>query len=190
MKNIFKIIIFFIAFTTISTCQVTATLPLDSYNYPNGAYLKDLDNKLPFYVGTWNGVYNNKQYTFQFIVFNQQIIDFGNGSYEYLDALVAKFKVVDLFSGKVLYDNLSAVNYDDYEIFLGSLKLGTFFYLDKNNCNNLVKFKLNKVTGTTNQLNYNDFRLVEFGSIDECPYTNQEDIPLFLPAGDFLLTKQ
>ncbi|SHJ74505.1 hypothetical protein SAMN05444337_2521 [Flavobacterium haoranii] len=177
-------------FSTNSSCQVTATLPLNSYDYPNGAYLKDINNQLPFYVGTWEGIQNNKQYTFQFTVFNQQMIDFGNGHYEYLDALVAKFKVVDLSSSEVLYDNLSAVNYDDYEIFLGSIQLGTFFCLDKNNCNNLAKFKLYKVTGTTNQLNYNDFRLVEFGSIDECPYTNQEDIPIFLPTGDFILTKQ
>lgn len=191
MKKILNTLLFVVFFTTSSSCQVTSVLPLGSYDYPNGAYIKDVDNKLPFYVGTWEGVHDNKKYTFEFTIFYQHLTDYGNGYYHYRDDLRVKFKVEDLFSGMILYDNLSASNHEDYKIFLASLGLGSFVYVDRDNCYNTVEFSLFKVAGTTNQLFYNQFEMRDFSnSLIDCPYDNQEDIPMFLPQGNFILTKQ
>lgn len=191
MKKILNTLLFVAFFTTSVSCQITATLPLNSYDYPNGAYLKDLDNELPFYVGTWEGVHDNKKYTFEFTIFYQHITDYGNGYYHYEDSLMGKFKVVDLMTGLTIYDNLSASSYEDYKIFLATLNSGgSFSYLDVQNCYNHIDFKLFKIAGSTNQLNYNQFEFRDFSnSLIDCPYTNQEDIPMFLPQGEFNLTK-
>jgi hypothetical protein len=31
-------------------------------NFPNGSYLKDVNNKLDAFVGTWKGVYGDKMF--------------------------------------------------------------------------------------------------------------------------------
>lgn len=191
MHKAIKILSLFLLITLNCNCQVTATLPLDSYDYSYGAYLKDLNNELTFYEGTWVGVYDNKKYTFQFTIFYQYLTDYGNGNYHYEDSLMGKFKVEDLVSGQIIFNDLLVTNYDDYKIFLASVKSGSFIYSDAQNCNNTVEFSLFKVTGTTNQLYYNQFELRDFSnSLIDCPYENQEDIPMFLPQGNFILTRQ
>lgn len=146
---------------------------------------------MPFYLGAWEGIYDNKKYTFEFNIFYQHMTDYGNGHYYYEDTLSAKFKVVDLITGLVLFDNLSASNFDDYLIYLTTLSNGgRFLYLDTLNCYNTGTFSLFKVNGTTNQLFYNQFALTEYIDFGDCPYSNQDEIPMFLPTGDFILTKQ
>ncbi len=191
MKKTIKILSLFLLFTINCNCQVTTIVPYNSYDYPNGAYIKDLDNELPFYVDTWVGILDNKKYTFEFIKFTQHLSQYESGGpYHYIDALRGKFKVEDLTTGTVLYDNLSATAYEDYNIDLSSLIIGaSFFYLDKNNCFNSAKFFLLKVAGNPNQLRYEHFRLTDYIDND-CPYTNQADIPMFLPTGDLILTRQ
>ena len=48
--------------------QVTQIVPFNTYSFsqPNGTYFKDLDNTLNYYEGTWEGILNNKKYTFIF----------------------------------------------------------------------------------------------------------------------------
>jgi len=105
--------------------------------------------------------------------------------------LKGKFKVVDLATGITLYDNLAATDYEDYTIFLTSLQSGgSFSYVDAQNCYNTADFQLYKVSGNPNQLHYNQFRLISYAYFFDCPYENQEDIPMFLPTGDLILTRQ
>lgn len=191
IKKKLNILILLLIFTTQSSCQVTSIKPLSSYDYSKGSYLKDTNNQLPFYLDAWEGIYDNKKYTFEFNIFYQHMTDYGNGHYYYEDTLSAKFKVVDLITGLVLFDNLSASNFDDYLIYLTTLSNGgRFLYLDTLNCYNTGTFSLFKVNGTTNQLFYNQFALTEYIDFGDCPYSNQDEIPMFLPTGDFILTKQ
>ena len=177
-------------FTINVNCQVTTVIPLDQYDYPNGAYKKDLNNELPFYVDTWEGVLNNKKYTFEFVKFTEHLTQYDSEYFHYEDELMGKFKVVDLATGITLYDNLAATAYEDYNIFLTTLRLGgSFSYIDAQNCYNTADFQLYKVPGNPNQLNYKWFRLIEYDYFD-CPYQNQADIPMFLPTGDLILTRQ
>ena len=57
MKNLFLIIILF---TLTISCKAQ-TYPLRTFTQiPQNAYLKDTNNELQYYVGTWKGSWNNK----------------------------------------------------------------------------------------------------------------------------------
>lgn len=192
MKILLKIS-FLLLFTLNCYCQ---TLPLNSPEDPNnGGYLKDLDNVLPFWVGTWKGVVNNKEYTFQFTTFLHHIVCFPSGNYYYKDKLMGKFKVVDLTTNEVLYDDLSDTNFVYYNIELIGYNIYngyTFLYNDDDitHCNNKTKFTIIKSLSNPNQVTYTNFEYTEFISPSDCIYPEQEDIPMFLPKVNLILTRQ
>ena len=67
MRNkLFESIIKLLSLVFISFNVHCQTLPLKTANFdcPNGAYKKDLENVFPFWIGTWKGVIDNKEYTF------------------------------------------------------------------------------------------------------------------------------
>jgi len=190
MKYTLKLICVLL-FTINASCQVTTIVPLSSYNYPNGAYLKDLDNVLVPYVGTWEGIIDNKKYTFVFQIFNQHQYINLDGSYHYRDILKGKFKVVDISNNQTLYDNLTANNYDDYSIFgIGKISPDfSFFFRDTEaHCSNSVKFNLQNIVGQPNKLKYCNFKFKPI-NLDGCNYQNQTDIPMYLPKVELILTK-
>ena len=191
MKVLLKISLLLL-FTLNCNCQ---TLPLTSPDEPNnGGYLKDIDNVLPFWVGTWKGTVGNKEYTFQFVTFLHHTVNFPNGDYYYKDKLMGKFKVVDLTTNTVLYDDLSVSNFEDYKIRLSypGNNIGYVFrFVDDNaHCNNMAKFALFKIPTNPNQIKYLNFEYTEFISPSDCIYPEQEDIPMFLPKTELILTRQ
>lgn len=191
MKILLKISLLLL-FTINCNCQ---TLPLNSLEEPNaGGYLKDIDNVLPFYVGTWKGTVGNKEYTFQFTTFIHHLKSFSFERYYYIDELVGKFKVVDLSTSTVLYDDLSVSNFEDYKIKLSypGNNIGYVFSFDDDNshCNNSAEFALFKIPTNPNQVTYTNFEYTEFISPSDCVYSEQEDIPMFLPKINLILTRQ
>ena len=67
MKNTIITIIVLI-FTTISCkAQIILVENFEEYNQelPDGAYVKDANNVLGKFVGTWKGTYDNKSYEFK-----------------------------------------------------------------------------------------------------------------------------
>ncbi|MDT0294490.1 hypothetical protein ACFQ3R_12000 [Mesonia ostreae] len=191
MKNIIKLILFL--FTVNVSCQVTNIVPLNTVYYSDGAYLKDLNNELSLLEGTWEGTLNNKKYIFQFTVFYQHLETGADGSYEYEDKLSGKFKVIDLGTNQVLYDNLNASNYEDYGI-LNFIILGNEFMMGffdtPNNCYNQADFSIIKDPNNLNQITYKSFEMGDYGGLTPCNYNTQEDIPMFLPTQELILTKQ
>ncbi|UOX35117.1 hypothetical protein LXD69_06285 [Flavobacterium sediminilitoris] len=191
MKTILKLTCFLL-FTIQVSCQVTQIKPLNYTDIEsNGDYLKDLDGILPFWVGTWKGTVNNREYTFQFTKFTQHLTTFSSGRYFYLDELKAKFKVVDLSTNQVLYDDLNVTEFSDYKIrYLSNLyEEYTFHFRDtESNCNNQARFTLIKSVDNPNQIAYKDFKYDE--NIYECPYETQADIPMFLPKTNLVLIRQ
>ena len=191
MKNLIKILTIILISQSVS-CQVTTTLPYKTLDHPNGAYLKDIDNEFPFWVDTWEGSVNNKKYTFTLIEFTQQKIDFADGRYIYRDKIVCKLKVIDLLNNSIIHDESSFSEYDDF-IINGNAVINSKFYFrlfDKeNHCDNSAIFILEKTTNNPNQITYKDFSYDEYEYWD-CPYTTQEDIPMFLPKVDLVLTRQ
>lgn len=191
MKKI--IFTFFILLNTVvASCQVTTTVPLNTYNYPNGAYIKDLNNELPFWEGTWEGIADNKKYIFEFKLFIQHLDNY-IGGYHYTDMIKGKFKVINLTTNQVIIDNLSVTNYNDYPISGLVIRGRQFhfgFYDNEINCFNSAEFTLIKDTANPTQISYTDFRLNGYGGPADCPYQNQSDIPMYLPRVDLVLTKQ
>lgn len=176
----------------ISSCQ-TPILPLSTYeNIPNGAYLKDINNVLTPYIGTWEGILNNKKYTFVFTKFAQRYNSFS--SY-YQDELMGNFKVTDLSTGTVLYDNTAATNYDDFRIYGTHPNVArgmcSFYFTDTvANCENNLKFILRNINGQPNKLTYCYFEYDGWLKESDCHnYPNRAAIPVFLPTQELILTK-
>ena len=193
MKNLIKILAVLLIGVNAS-CQVTTTLPIETLHFeaPNGAYLKDMDNKFPFWIDTWEGTVNNKKYIFTILMFQQHLETYPNGEYLYEDLIVSKLKVIDLSTNAVLHDESSYTNYDDFVIKGLYVKENIFFFglFDKeNHCNNDVNFIFEKNPNNPNQITYKGFSYDEYQYWD-CPYTSQEDIPMFLPKVDLVLTRQ
>lgn len=190
MKNLILTISLFL-FTLKSNSQVTTTVPLNTVNYPNGAYLKDLNNELPFWVGTWEGISNNKKYTFIFTLFRQAHINFAG--YHYEDIIKGKLKVVDLITNQIIFNNLSVTNFKDYTIDGLVIRDREFyfgFYDNESNCFNTVYFTLVKNPHNLTQIDFKDFSFGEYGGLIDCSYPNQSDIPMYLPRVNLVLTKQ
>ncbi|MFT3918015.1 DUF6705 family protein [Cloacibacterium sp.] len=97
MKNIFYIMIVLFAVS----CKAQ-TYPLRTYTeIPENAYLKDTNNELQTYEGTWKGTWNNKTI---YITLKKITNKYDNVFKYYRDYLIAKFKVIDN-SGNILFDN-------------------------------------------------------------------------------------
>ncbi|MCO6174947.1 hypothetical protein NHF50_07790 [Flavobacterium sp. NRK F10] len=192
MKTLFKILTLLLISLNVQCQTVTTVVPYRTLDYPNGAYLKDLDNEFPFWLGTWEGTADNKKYTFTFVLFEQHLITFPNGEYEFKDKVVGKLKVTDLATNQVIYDESSFANFDDY-IIKGNVIYGREFYFgfyDKeNHCNNSADFTLVRYDNNPNQILYKNFSYDEYWYWD-CSYTDQLDIPMFLPKVDLMLTRQ
>ena len=193
-KNIMKTHQFFIAllFSVYTNAQVTLTVPYSSSKYDydqNGIYYKDLENKMAHYIGTWEGTQNNKKYIFQFVKFTQHY-ETDYSKYYYIDILSIKFKVIDLNTNQTLYDDTNITNYDDFKISFLGLISGGCWYLDKVNCNLEAKFNILKVPNNANQIKYCHFRWGEWFIPGNCPYTSAEQVPMFLPKEDLILTRQ
>jgi hypothetical protein len=185
MKNMLKIASLLL-FTLTVNCQ---TLPLNTTNAPEGSYLKDLNNELPFWTGTWEGIANGKKYTFQFTLFPHHLNTF-SGVYE--DNIKGKFKVVDIQTNQTLYNNLSVTNYEDYNILGIVIREGCefdfTFFDNEYNCYNKANFILVK-NYNSNTIEYKELHLSEYNN--SCTYyQNQTDIPMFLPTTNLTLTRQ
>ncbi|MGV7108022.1 hypothetical protein [Flavobacterium sp. U410] len=193
MKTPLKFI-FFVLIGLQASCQVMQIVPLRSLENNNGTYQKDIFNEFPFWVGTWKGISNNKEYTFMFTFFQQHQYVFNNGDYLYRDEIGGKFKVVDLVTNQILYDNLATTTYEEYNITNTALydPVFSFYFFDnENNCCNTAKFELWKDYNNPNQIMYKNFELSGYGClIAPCSYADQLDIPMFLPEEDLVLTRQ
>ena len=194
MKYVIKLIACLLI-TLNASCQVTQIVPLNSLRQDhssNGVYFKDLNNELSFWEGTWEGTINNKKYTFVFIKFSQNLRSNNSTNYYYRDVLKGRYKVVDLATNQVLYDNLSATNYDDYSILGLAVRNGDFIFRFRDTdskCNNSVQFHLQKSNSQPNQVKYCYFRFDSY-YFPNCPnYPDQESIPMFLPRVDLTLAK-
>ncbi|WP_339890213.1 hypothetical protein [uncultured Flavobacterium sp.] len=174
------------------SCGAQIVVPLKTIDEPNGAYKKDLDDIFTFWEGTWKGNINNKEYIFEFVKFTKHLITLSNGEHYYRDMLQCKFKVFDLNSTTILYDDLSVTAYEDYKVFnTGNIFSEYFFYFTDNetNCYNSAKFTLLKNNTNLNQIEFKDFSYGDNINFD-CPYVNQIDIPIYLPKVNLTLTRQ
>ena len=175
-----------------SSCQTI--VPRGTIHVPSGAYVKDINNSFTPYIGTWEGTVNNKKYTFKFTKFEKYLKTNSDGYAFYKDYMLGNFKVTDLSTGLILYDNLSATEYENFRMSgnpIPTRGICFFSFLDTEaNCSNGLEFMLRKIKGQPNQLTYCDFQVDDFWKFWDCPaYPDRTNIPIFLPRQDFILTK-
>ncbi|WP_144281197.1 DUF6705 family protein [Chryseobacterium echinoideorum] len=182
MKNILLIILFSTAVSL--TAQI---YPLRTYTeIPNNTYLKDTNNELPAYEGTWKGIWDNK---ILFITFKKITNKYNENLKYYKDNLIAKFKVLDS-NGVVLFDN-TFLSDDNAEIWGGKFRKAddkySLVYIDNDLCGTSGNIRISFTDSTKTKLNWNLY----FGSnmiTDDCQYYYSE-IPQSLPE-EIILTKQ
>ncbi|WP_131726191.1 DUF6705 family protein [Chryseobacterium sp. Leaf405] len=147
MKNI--ILILSILFTF--SCK-SQTYPLRTYtDVPDNSYLKDIDNELNDYIGTWKAIWNNKTI---YIYISKEINKYT--LYTYMDYLIIKFKVTDA-TGTILFDNTNLPN-DKVKIEGVNFKSGEnkYFlsYVDRDLCMRSGTIIINFTDSTKTQLKW------------------------------------
>lgn len=165
--------------------------PLNTYSeVPNNAYIKDIDNDLVPYEGTWKGTWNDK---IIYIYFKRikKLLDHKENNPYYKDVLVGKFKVSDI-SENVLFDNTNLSDNDTKiegtRFFTIPNKRYSLFYFDADICGMSGDIYVNFLNGNFTQLNW---KFVDTTDIitSACPYYNTNPFPEPLPA-NIILTKQ
>ncbi|WP_326981188.1 DUF6705 family protein [Chryseobacterium sp. MYb264] len=105
MKKIISVITF--VFSLIYCKAQEQIFPLTTMNneLPPNSYIKDTENQLPVFEGTWKGTSDNKTFT---VVFKKvKFFDtLAQKNPYYKDILWGKFQLKDA-EGKILFDNLS-----------------------------------------------------------------------------------
>ena len=157
----------------------------------SGTYKKDITNYFGPYIGTWIGTWNNKQFTLQLVKVVKKQITYESGYYYYRDLLIGKYSVIDLTDNSVIDDNLSEPDVNLAKI--NSLSrpknnMFDFIYMDKDNCSNTGIIDLFG-DPTTNHITYR-YQYDEFWSSQDCVYSSQDQIPIYIPTVNVVLTRQ
>ena len=184
MKNIFYLLLILVS----SISCKAQTYPLRTYTQlPTGAYLKDTNNELLAYEGTWKGSWDGK---IIYLSFKKMVYYYKSTYGYYADILIAKFKVTDL-NGNNLFDNTNLTD-QNAKIVGGKFKklnqkysLG---YVDNDICglNGFIEINFTDSTKTKLAWKFNE------GSnliTKDCPYYNSAVFPQPLPK-EIILTKQ
>lgn len=164
------------------------TFPLRTFTgIPENAYLKDTNNELPAYEGTWKGTWNNRTI---FVTFKKNTNKYNDVLKYYKDNLIGKFKVVDN-NGSILFDNTSLTD-DKAKIWGGKFRKVddkySLSYVDPDLCFTSGNIRISFTDSTKTKLNWNlylDSNMIT----DDCPYYNTVPFPEALPK-EIVLTKQ
>lgn len=90
MKNIFLLSIILFSFS----CKAQQTYPLDTdfRAIPNNSYLKDLNNELLPFIGTWKATFDNKEITIIIEKVDHHLVDYVNHKF-YRDVLFIRYSI-------------------------------------------------------------------------------------------------
>lgn len=141
-------------FGLIVSCKAQ-TYPLRTYTkIPENAYVKDTNNELNSYTGTWKATWNNKNI---YITFKKMTNTYNTNLKYYKDFLIGKFKV-EGEGGKVLFDNTNIAD-DKAKIKGGGFKKidgkYLFGYIDMDLCGISGFITINFTDSTKTKLQWN-----------------------------------
>ncbi|MFS4431077.1 DUF6705 family protein [Chryseobacterium sp. S90] len=191
MKTIYnKIAVILILFLSLISCKAQQTFPLNSdyEEIPQNSYLKDLNNELTPYVGTYKTNFNGKEIML-FITKQEDKLEQSAQKNYYMDALIVKY-IVKNSSGNILQDtqNDTSSKIELYSIGTKPTKNEIIFVYSGTNCHvGWGKIILKKVNVTQISWEYrpNDITTTE----SKCPSTL--DTTIYLPeTKDLIFTKQ
>ncbi|WP_306619695.1 DUF6705 family protein [Chryseobacterium ginsenosidimutans] len=182
--------IFFIILLSIAISCNAQTYPLRTFTeVPDNSYLKDTNNELPSYEGTWKGQWNGK---IIYVMFKKVTYTYKASLNQYRDFLIGRFKVTDLNSS-VLFDNTSL---PDDQVKIKGLKFGKyddkygFTYIDRDLCSRSGEILINFTDTTKTQLQWKYMQSENWINKD-CFYHDwaPADVPQPLPE-NIVLIKQ
>jgi len=193
MKTLYSNIITVLVFTIIIFCKAQQTYPLntDYDNVPNYSYLKDLNNELSPYIGTYKANHQGNEITL-FITKEENKLTKRVDKQFYRDVLVVKY-IVKNSSGAILQDTQNMILTDNtyFNIYsmgtrptLGDVTLG----YDGTNCGiGWGEIILKKLNAT--QISW-DYR-PNSSLIDSATCSPSTDKTVYLPVTkDLMFTKQ
>lgn len=143
--------------TLFSASAQETVYPLNSTNTSNGSYIKDIDNQLDYFIGTWTVTWDNKTTVFTFQKKIKERTDFVNGKHCFEDLLIGKFKTTD--------NNGNIIEETDFNSSGGEWLRGNIIYNNGNSCDlshlmltnqcvGTISFNLTKIAGNPNQLQW------------------------------------
>lgn len=164
MKNILTLLcitIFTLSFSQtpgnlilVNNCPTCTVLPLRTFtDIPDDEcyYLRDTNNELSAYEGTWKGSWNNKTI---FITFKKITNQYDDTLKYNKDFLIAKYKTVDI-TGNILFDNTSLPDHQakikGSKFRKGDDKYG-LIYIDADLCYTSGSIRINFTDSTKTQL--------------------------------------
>jgi hypothetical protein len=184
-----KILLSLFIIGSLLSCKAQ-TLPLNTsfLDIPNGAYVKDTNNELNPYIGTYKANFNGNEITL-FINKQEHKLEESSQKNYYMDALVIKY-IVKNSSGIVLQDthnnnlNIAAL----YSIDIDSTENTISFVYSGTNCNvGFGGIKLKKISSTQISWEYRPNDITTTAA--KCPPTL--DTTIYLPeTKDLIFTKQ
>lgn len=182
MKNIFLTLVLFISSIGLNA----QTFPLRTFTeLPQNAYLKDTNNELIDYEGTWKGTWDGKTF---YITFKKITNKYNPYLKYYSDFLIGKFKVLDS-GGQILFDNTSIS--DDNAKINGSKfrKIDDKYslsYLDPDLCSLSFRISINFTDATKTKLQWKAKYFMEIFT-SGCPYINGNPFPQPIPKNVILI---
>ncbi|WP_170148968.1 DUF6705 family protein [Chryseobacterium defluvii] len=189
MKNKLKLLFTLVLTMSLVSCKAQ-TLPLNTAfsTIPNGAYLKDTNNELAPYIGTYKANFNGNEITLYITKQENKLEESSHKNY-YMDALIVKY-IVKNSSGTILQDtqNNNTYNIKLYSISTRTAQNAVNLAYSGTNCNvGWGKVILKKIN--SNQISWeykpNDITT----TADKCPPTL--DTTIYLPeTKDLIFTKQ
>ncbi|MDY0091020.1 MAG: hypothetical protein RBR78_11725 [Flavobacteriaceae bacterium] len=120
MKTILKILLIILFFTNVTFAQfpIVRTVSYEqsrliNYDHQKGDYIKDINNQLDPYVGTWKYIGTDKILTLKLTRVNEFLLKAPNNSpnayYGYFDEIVLTYKLEDN-SGNIIFDSTNLPN--------------------------------------------------------------------------------
>jgi hypothetical protein len=191
MKKIFYL---FALMLGLLNCKAQQQIyPLNTYyeDAPDYAYMKDLDNYLPLYIGTYKSTYEGNEITLIITQENMMLIDYIDKKF-YRDVLNIKYTVKKVSTGVVLEDTQNSVDPQTNKII--SVRTNA---MDNNSIALLYdgttcgigwgKITLKKISST--QISWSYYPNDSLFSGNECP--NSQNVKVYLPDTENLVfTKQ
>ncbi|MDR4951548.1 hypothetical protein REB14_05030 [Chryseobacterium sp. ES2] len=194
MKTIYnKIAVILMLFFSLISCKAQQIFPLLTSidKIPNLSHLKDTNNELKDFIGSYLASYNGNQFTLYISKENDKLFDFGDKQI-YIDALTIRYTVKNPL-GVILQDTKNKVFQDDllhtiYSQWVTENGTTALFNYAGTNCHvGWGKIILKKVNTTQLSWEYrpNDITTTE----SKCPSTL--DTTIYLPeTKDLIFTKQ
>lgn len=192
MKKILSILALI---TSMIACKAQQQIyPLNTYyeDVPNYSYMKDLNNYLPQYVGTYKATYQGNEITLFITKEDMHLTDYGpNDRKYYQDVLHIKYIVKDIATGAMLEDTQNQPNVNNEIISLRTNDLDnnslSLFYSGTTCGLGSGEIILKKINST--QINWSFWYEKQLLIQGECP--NYQSVKVYLPKTTGLIfTKQ